>query len=122
MWNIESHVANFWFLEVNVSVVLKVGYSQKDIGDIFFAKQICCFTILNFYIWIFPPAWSVHSWHFQEACNPAKLFLLVEQSTKNRPNVVSNKKKLNIIGWFDTKVNKAQDWDWDTIIEPNFKI
>ena len=36
---------------------LKVGYSQKNIGDIFIAKQICCYTILNFVIWIFPPAW-----------------------------------------------------------------
>ena len=43
---------------------LKVGYSQKNIGEIFIAKQICCFTILNFVIWIFPPSWSVHSWHF----------------------------------------------------------
>ena len=30
--------------------ILKVGYSQKNIGDIFIAKQICCFTILNFVI------------------------------------------------------------------------
>ena len=29
---------------------LKVGCSQKNIGDIFIAKQICCFTILNFII------------------------------------------------------------------------
>ena len=72
---------------------LKVRYSQKNIGDIFIAKQICCFTILNFVIWIFPPEWSVHSWHFLEACNPAKLFLLLELSTKDRTNVVSNQKR-----------------------------
>ena len=99
---------------------LKVRYSQKNIGDIFIAKQICCFTILNFVIWIFPPAWSVHSWHFQEACNPAKLFLLLELSTKDRTNVVSNKKKINIIGWFDILVNKVQDWDWDTTLYSNW--
>ena len=96
---------------------LKVGYSQKNIGDIFIAKQICCFTILNFVIWIFPPPWSVHSWHCQEAWNPAKLFLLLELSTKDSTNnVFINQKKINIVGWFDILVNKVQDWDWDTTL------
>ena len=98
-------------------IFIKVRYSQKNIGNIFIAKQLFCFTILNFVIWIFPPAWSLHSWHFHEACNPAKMFLFLELTTKDSTNnVVSNKKKINIIGWFDILVNKVQDWDWDTTL------
>ena len=99
--------------------ILKVGYSQKNIGDIFIAKQICCFTILNFVIWIFPPDWSVNSWHFLEACNPAMLFLLLELSTKDRTNVVSNQKKKHYwVIWL--LVNQVQDWDWDTTLYSNW--